>query len=189
MTTRDVLPLDFANPQHRALMFDLAYENRKKILNDHDNDLVMIINYHEGKSRAGKMFGFIAVVDDEPVGCFWVDIDDYDIGRVRGALFNPYKSLWNGAYYMRWVTDYAFNTLKLRKLEAEFTLYRKNDRESATAERLLKRIGFKKVGICRQAILIDGKPNDTILLDYLQEEYNRGLYKKQKKQHARTEST
>jgi hypothetical protein len=169
---RSVEPLDFNNRQHRALIFDLALCNKEHLLNDHDNDIVLIISAYQQRAAIGELKAFIALVDDEPVGCFWVEIDRYGIGRVRGALFPECRDAWNGLYFLKWVVAYSFQVEGLRKLDSEMALYSKHDKESAAAERIMKRIGFKKRAILPASLMINGKPKDTILLDYLKEDYD-----------------
>ncbi len=169
---RDVLPLDFSNRNHRAILFDLAVANQQHLLNDVDNDIPLIIYGYEQRQAAGEVFAFIAVVDDQPAGCFWIEVDRYGIGRLRGALLPEYRDAWNGAFFLRLAVQYAFEGVGIRKLECELALYPKLDRESATAERLLKRIGFNKRAILPESLMIGGRPKDTILLDYLKRDYD-----------------
>jgi len=169
---RSVEALDFSNREHRALIFDLALCNQQHLLNDYDNDIVLIINYYQREADAGFLRAFIALIDNQPAGCFWVEMDRYETGRIRGALFPQYRNAWNGAFFMRFLVDYGFNILELRKLDAELALYSRKDRGSAAAERLLKRIGFKKRAILPEALMIDGSPKDTILLDFLKRDYD-----------------
>jgi len=169
---RGVEPLDFGNREHRALLFDLALANRHHLLNDSDNDIVLIINEYERREKLGELYAFISLVDDTPAGCFWIEIDRYGIGRVRGALLKAFHNPWHGAYFLKLAVSYSFEMLALRKLEVELALYSKRDRDVAAAERLLKRIGFKKRAILPEALMIDGKPKDTILLDFLKRDYD-----------------
>lgn len=172
LTQRAVEPLDFSNREHRALLFDLALENRRHLLNDVDNDIVLIINGYQNRATTGEVDAFIALVDEQPAGCFWIEVDRYGIGRVRGALFSQFQDAWNGSFFLRWLVTHAFEYMGLRKIESELTLYSRHDREAAAAERLLKRIGFKKRAILPESLMIGGKPQNTILLDFLKRDYD-----------------
>jgi len=169
---RTVEPLDFQNRAHRELFFDLAMANQRHLLNDSDNDIILMINTYEQLANVGALQAFIALVDEEPAGCFWIEMDRYGIGRVRGSLLQDYRNAWNGLYFLKWMVRYGFESLDLRKLDAEMALYSKKDKESAAAERILKRIGFSKRAIIPEALMINGQPKDTILLDYLKRDYD-----------------
>lgn len=169
---RSIEPVDFSNRNHRALFFDLALANQHHLLNDYDNDIVLIINGFERRQEIGELSAFIAMVDGLEVGCFWIEIDRYGVGRVRGALFSEYRNAWNGLFFLKMMVMVGFEVLGLRKLDSELGLYPKQDRESAAAERILKRIGFKKRAILPEAMMIGGKPRDTILLDFLKRDYD-----------------
>lgn len=168
---RSVEPLDFTKKAHRALLFDLALENQQHLLNDYDNDIVLIIGGYEYRQSVGELHAFIALVDDQPVGCFWIEVA-YGVGRVRGALFNRFKNVWNGVYFMKWLVRYGFETVGFRKLDHEMMLYSKHDHDSAAKERLLKLLGFTKRAILPEALMVNGKPKDTILLDLLKRDYD-----------------
>jgi hypothetical protein len=153
------------------MVFDLAIENRNHLLNDYDNDIVIIIGGYERLDAAGALHGFVAYDYEQPVGVFWIEVDR-GVGRIRGALFDEFRTLWNAVYFLKRMTVYAFEELNIRKLDAEFPLYSKKDKNYAVAEQILKRIGFKKRAILPENMMIDGKPKDTILLDYLRKDYD-----------------
>lgn len=169
---RSVEPVDFQNKAHRALIFDLALSNKEHLLNDYDNDIVVVIAGLEQRALSGWLHGFVAMVDHKMAGCFWVETDQYETGRVRAGLLPEYRNAWNGLYFLKWIVAYGFEILGLRKLDSEFPLYSKRDKEAAAAEKILKRIGFKKRTILPEALMVDGHPKDTILLDFLRRNYN-----------------
>lgn len=167
---RSVEPLDFNNRSHRALLFDLALANKHHLLNDHDADILLVINEYEQQWNSGYLHAFITLVNDEPVGCVWLEVDRYEIGRVHAA-FGTLRA-WDCLFFLRVLIGFAFESLGTRKLDSEFALYSKKDRQSACYERILKRIGFRKRTILPEALMINGKPKDTILLDYLKRDYD-----------------
>lgn len=168
---RSVFPVDFNNPEHRAIMFDCALANKEHLLNDYERDIILVINGLEEQWLAEYIDGFIAYVDDTPAGCFWVH-KYMGVGRIRGGLFPQFKDTWNAVWFLKWLIKYGFERLELRKIEAELPLYSKHDRDSAAAERILKRIGFKKRTILPESMMIHGQPKDTILLDHLKKDYD-----------------
>lgn len=169
---RSAEPLDFSNTLHRAILFDLASCNQNHLLNDYDNDIILILAAYEQDVAAGRAHAFIVWVDNQPAGCFWLETDHYQTGRVRGALLPEWRHIKNLIYFLKGLVQYGFDSLGLRKLDAEITLYSKHDRGSAATEKVLKRIGFQKVGIIREALVVNGKPKDTVLLDYLKRDYD-----------------
>lgn len=164
-------PVDFSSREHRALLFDLALTNKDYLLNDADNDIVLIIGVYEQRERNGETISFVPVIDGKNAGCFWIEIDRYGIGRIRGALLPEYRNVRNLIVFLRQLVAMGFEA-GLRKLDAELTLYSRHDRQSAAVEKVLKRIGFAKVGIIRESLMIGGKPKDTILLDFLRKDYD-----------------
>ncbi len=170
--TRLVEPLDFYSKEHRSLLFDLAWSDRKHLLNDHDNDVLLIINEYHSQQQNGQLYAFLSLVKDKPVGATWLEVDRYGIGRVHSSLLPEHRNIWNGLYFLRQLVAFSFDQLALRKLDAEFALYKKADKQSAAYERSLKRIGFTKRAILPESLMLNGKPKDTILLDYLKRDYD-----------------
>jgi RimJ/RimL family protein N-acetyltransferase len=172
VSVRSVEPLDFGNRDHRALLFDLAWNDREHLLNDHVNDVILIISEYERQQAAGTLFAFVTLIDGALAGCTWLETDRYGIGRVHGALLPEYKTAWNGCWFMRQLVEFAFETLGLRVLDSEFKMYSKHDKQSAAYERILKRIGFQKRAILPDRLMVNGQPHKTILLDFLKRDYD-----------------
>lgn len=171
--TRTVEPLDFTLREHRALLFDLALSNADHLLNDVDNDILLIIAGYEQRAAIGELAAFIAIVDDEPAGCFWIEIDRYGIGRVRGALLPAHRDIRNFMYFVRLLVGYGFESLELRKLDAELSsTTAKRDRYSITSEKILKKIGFKFTCHLKESLMVNGEPRDTVLMHYLKRDYD-----------------
>lgn len=171
--TRSVEPLDFYNPEHRALLFDLAVSNADHLLNDVDNDIVLIINGYQQRAEIGEIFAFIALDGEEKAGCFWLEVDRYGIGRVRGALLPEHRNLKNFMYFLRGLVRFGFETLELRKLDAELSSTTvKRDRYSIASEKLLKKIGFKFTCHLKESLMVNGEPRDTVLMHYLKRDYD-----------------
>lgn len=168
---REVEPLDFSLKAHRGLLFDLAWNDREHLLNDTDNDPILVIDGYERQEQAGWLHPFVALVDGELAGAVWLETDRYNTGRVHAAFLPEHRTIWNGLFFLRWLVDFSFD-LGLRKLDAEFALYSKHDKQSAAFERTLKHIGFNKRAILPEALMVGGEPKDTILLDYLKRDYD-----------------
>lgn len=169
---RAVRPLDFSSREDRALMFDLACSDQGHLLNDVDNDIVLIINFYQQQAQEGTLHAFAVLVDGIPAGAVWLEVDRYGIGRVHCAMLPEFRTIWNGTFGIRWLLAFAFQGLGLRKVDSEFALYPKQDKQSAAYERILKRIGFQKRAVLPESLMVGGQPRNTLLLDFLKRDYN-----------------
>lgn len=177
MQTVEVLNL--SNRDHAGFMYDLAKVCQKDFLNDHDNDIILLMNEYERALDDGSCKAFLAKVDDAPAGIIWVEIDRYGVGRVRAGLMPEFRRGHTAYRFMRQFIDYCFNRLSLRKLDAELTLWRDQNRSSMAAEKILRRIGFRKQGLIEDAMLIDGKPYDTLLFGLTKKRYEKACPRNQ----------
>lgn len=185
---RSVEVLNIANPEHACFMFDLAHICKDDFLNDADNDIILLMNEYEREIEKGATKAFITRVDGEKTGILWVEMNRYGTGRLRAGMLPKYR---NGLGRYAWLfltefIDYCFLSLKLRKLDAEITLYGRHNRSSRAAEKLLRRFGFRKEGFIQEALMVHGKPKDTILFGLTYRSYREIKNNVEKtKQHAR----
>lgn len=185
---------------HSSFMFELAYVCQDDFLNDYQNDIILLMNHYERAINNGSAVAFLCKKNGENCGIVWVEIDDYECGRIRAGMMPEYRSGFTAYKFLRLFIDYCFNSLKLRKLDAEIVMgekykdgrkmrYRPMSRTTKAAEKLLRRFGFEKEGQPKEALLIDGKPRDTLLLALTRNRY-KGLtdvqrQKQELKQHSK----
>lgn len=172
-TMQTVEVLNLSNRDHAGFMYDLATVCQKDFLNDYDNDVILLMNEYERAIDDGSCKAFLAKVEDQPAGIIWTEIDRYGVGRVRAGLMPEFRRGHIAYSFMRQFIDYCFNVLSLRKLDAELTLWRDRNRSSMAAEKILRRIGFRKQGLIEDALLIGGKPYDTLLFGLTKKRYEK----------------
>lgn len=168
---RTVEKLDINRKEHAEFMYDLGMTCKEDFLNDHQNDMILMMNNYDRAIRNGSVVAFLCKQDTESIGIVWVEKDVYGVGRVRAGLLPEYRQGFTAAHFLKKFVDFCFKTLDLRKLDAEIVLYEKGNRGSRAAESLLRRFGFKKEGLLREALLKDGKPRDTVLLGLTRKRY------------------
>ncbi len=122
------------------------------------------------KRKKGKsyLFGIVLLESDLYIGNVEVGIKD-SISR-RGILgiviFNQmYWAKGHGTEAIELILEYAFTTLNMHSVELE--VFSNNPR----AQRCYEKNGFKKSGIRREALFIDGKYLDSFLMDITKEEW------------------
>lgn len=80
------------------------------------------------------------------------------------------STYWGRGYAqeaMRLAVDYAFDALRLRRIEADI------DPRNQGSCRLVERMGFVREGLLRQRWLVAGEITDTALYGLLQEDWDR----------------
>lgn len=175
--------LDIGKPEHAAFMYDLGMACKEDFLNDSQPDMIYIIHEYEQAIKNGSTVAFLCLKDSEKMGIIWVERDIYDVGRIRAGLMPEHRKGFTAIKVLRLFVDYCFETLKLRKLDAEIELYSKKNRTSQAAEKILRRFGFRKEGLIKEAYLRDGKPKNTLLLGLTKKQYE-GLKNVQKEKQS-----
>jgi hypothetical protein len=168
---RSVEQLDISRKEHAEFMYDLGLICQDDFLDDHQNDMILIMNEYDRAIRGGSVVAFLCKQDGLNAGIVWVEKNLYGVGRVRAGLLPQYRQGFTAAHFLKMFVDFCFKTLNLRKLDAEIVLYGKEKRGSAAAEKLLRRFGFAKEGLIREALLKGGKPRDTVLLGLTRNRY------------------
>jgi RimJ/RimL family protein N-acetyltransferase len=115
-----------------------------------------------------RLFMICLKSNRKPIG--HAGIDDLDFYDKRGEIFfligeKEEQGKGYGLESLRLLLNYAFNKLKLHSLLATVT---PNNKPSL---KMLKKTGFKKVGIRREYNNYNDKYNDEILLDLLDREF------------------
>jgi len=149
-----------------------------------DNDLEVLLGasmdgvstpasaLHRTPGQAAKLLDhMMMIVDletDTPIG--WCALF-YQIPANRHALLGIIigdKSYWGRGYgeeAVRLILDYGFNVLNLNSVE--LGVYAFNRR----AIRCYEKVGFRRIGVLRQARIVAGGAYDTILMDILASEF------------------
>ncbi len=77
---------------------------------------------------------------------------------------------WGKGYMteaMEWLLDYAFEVLKLHRMEAD------TDPDNIPSLALLERFGFAREGLFRDRWRVHGKWHDSVMLGLLEEDYRK----------------
>jgi hypothetical protein len=169
---KTVETLNLLKPEHSMFMHDLAMVCKDDFLNDYDNDIILIINEYERQIKKGQTKAFLVRINGEKAGIIWVEMM-YGVGRLRAGLLPKYRQGVRSYNLLKDFARYCFDSLKLRKLDAELVLPNDSKKTSA-GERLLRHLGFKKEGLLKEALLRNGEPHNTILLGLTRNQY-KGL--------------
>lgn len=178
---RTVEKFNIADPEHSGFMFDLAMVCKEDFLNDRDSDIILVMNEYERRLKNGSVVAFLAKENDEKAGIIWVELGYYGVGRLRAGLMPKFRKGFTALHFFRQFIDFCFENLNVRKLDAEITMgervpgkgkmHYKRSRTALAAEALIRRFGFKKEGQIREALMINGKPRDTLLFGFTRNQY------------------
>ena len=160
---RTVEKFDISQKDHAEFMFDLGMACKDDFLNDHQDDIILMMNEYDRRLRNGSVVAFLCKQGGEKIGILWVEKDIFGVGRIRAGMMPAYRKGFTAAHFLKMFVEFCFKTLDLRKLDAEIEINHEN-RGSRAAEKLLRRFGFRKEGLLKEALLRDGIPRHTILL-------------------------
>ena len=121
------------------------------------------------------VFTIVERASERAVGrCLLFGVNQTDRTAMCG-LFIGEKSLWGkglGSEALGLLLDYAFNLLNLHSVM--LGVYSFNRRAIAS----YRKLGFREIGVRRQARIIAGQAYDVILMDLLAEEFTSPVIKK-----------
>ena len=124
--------------------------------------------WKERRNGNSFVFGIVLVDSDLYIGNVEVNIMDTlsRRGNLGIAIFNPsYWSKGHGTEAIRMILNYSFSTLNLHSVQ--LSAFSNNPR----AQRCYEKNGFKKTGVRREALFIDGKYFDIFLFDITKKEW------------------
>lgn len=154
--------LDIDNPIHADFVYVLAKACKDEFFDDHNNDIILILEGIKRQAQAGFMKAFLARDKGTPVGVLWVEIQPHDAGILQIWILPGYS---DPRYFLEEFLKFCFETLNLRKLKREF------QPEFKEIEGLLRDLGFKKEGYFKNEIVKDGKPVDIVRIGLLKTKY------------------
>jgi hypothetical protein len=164
---RTVEVLDVAKPEHAGFMFDLAMACKDQLLDDYSNDIIVLIEEMGAALAAKQTTAFICKVDATPCAMVWVNHTPRDIGEITAAMMPEFrKGLGAHAYYfLSMFVPYCFDSLNIRKLRALIPIT--NNRP----EKLLRKYGFRKVGLHQEETVKNGIPQTVVELSMTRNQY------------------
>lgn len=162
---RTVERLDVNIPEHAGFVYDLGLVCKDDLLDDYSNDIILVIADSQCRIANGTTQAFLCRVDGQMAGIVWVDLDPKGIGYIHAGLMPEFRKGFTALHFLRLFIGFCFETLSLRKLE--MYLPPRNYR----AEKLVRRLGFKKEGFRKEATLIDGKPQHHVVLALTKNKY------------------
>lgn len=114
--------------------------------------------------KSGKLVG----------NCSLMKIDHVDRKAELGILLGDkdYRKEEYGSEAAALLLDYGFNTMNLHSIYLKMFDYMKENIAS------FKKLGFREVGVLREARFFDGCYCNTIIMDLLNKEFDRSLLKK-----------
>lgn len=122
----------------------------------------------EAARRQDPIFTIVDQVSEKAIGrCLLFGINSVDRSAMLG-IFIGEKSFWHKGYgeeATRLLLDYAFNLLNLHSVMLGVFEFNQN------AVHLYEKIGFRRIGMQREARIIAGKAWGVILMDLLEDEF------------------
>ncbi len=117
------------------------------------------------------IFSIVDLANDQVIGrCVLFAIDQLNRRAMLGIVIGE-KSHWSRGYgqdALRLLLDYGFNLLNLNAISLGVFTF--NER----AIQAYRKVGFREVGLQRQARIIAGRKYDVLLMDILAEEFDAG---------------
>lgn len=123
-----------------------------------------------GKPLKDKTFSIITIKDDKLIGTVGLmDIDNINRSAELGIFIGEeeYRSNGYGSEAIKLILDYGFNYLNLHRIY--LNLLSANER----AHKCYIKCGFKDAGREREAVYLNGKYYDGILMDILKGEFEK----------------
>jgi RimJ/RimL family protein N-acetyltransferase len=113
------------------------------------------------------VFSIVDLESERTVGrCMLTNLDAVNRSAMFGILVGPeYQNQGYGQEATRLLLDYAFNLLNLNSVM--LGTYAFNHRAIAA----YRKVGFREIGVRRQARIIGGKAYDAIFMDILAEDF------------------
>lgn len=123
---------------------------------------------NESALRGDPIFTIVSTATGQAVGrCLLFGLDPVNRSTMFG-IFIGEKSCWKqgyGAEATRLLLDYAFNLLNLHSVMLGVFEF------NHSAIKLYEKIGFKKIGLRREARIIAGKKWGVVFMDILEDEF------------------
>lgn len=135
-----------------------------------------VVSFFLKSIEGGDRYFFLIIAPDgRIVGESVVNEIDWDLRRAnfRIAIYHPAeRGQGIGTWAAEMTRDFAFEELKLHRLELD--VYSFNPR----AERAYLKVGFKREGVLKDAVMDNGKYADDILMAILEDEWReiKGFY-------------
>lgn len=180
--TGERIYLRFFEPTDAEAMLDLNVRNRdffsKYVATRNDDyytletqESIIIRNRSQAEQDSRYSFGIFEKATDKLIGN--IALTEIIRGALQGGFIGYYLDKeYNGRGYMseavKLAVDYAFRELKLHRLEAGVMPH------NIASIRVLEKAGFKKEGIARKNVLINGVWQDHQMLAMLDEDFVQG---------------
>jgi ribosomal-protein-alanine N-acetyltransferase len=126
---------------------------------------------HDVELGSMMKWGVARMSDDTVVGTVTLFHIDLDNGRAELGYALAQES-WGQGYMgeaLRSLVDYTFNTLNLRRLEADV------DPRNGASIRTLERLGFQREGFLRERWHVAGEIQDALFYGLLKREWQNSL--------------
>lgn len=166
----DVVKVDPDNNTHKLIIEEMIRNNSKWFLDDSITTVDQFVSEHLEGIKDYGFVGFIAYIDEIPYGYLFAEFDRYKNAYLT-IVNNPIATKWMHFYTSQKVfkqfIDYLFNTEKANKLICYMFTW--NER----AEKACRYIGFRKEGIAKGQIVLNGKSINQLYLGLTKEDYIR----------------
>ena len=129
-------------------------------------DGVSVVEFYERCRRDGDLLHLVVAsrADDGYLGEAMVALGEHEVGEVGCCLVPGARGRGIALETLRLLTDWAFATLGLRRVQAFVAP------ENVAALRLAERAGFRREGVLRSYWEADGARLDAVVLSRLPED-------------------
>ena len=169
-----VVKFDFSNFEHKSLLF-VAFNFNKKWLRD--DSLHTPDEFYESLKNNvlnGKDELFIYYVCNEPYGYVYLDFDRFNNITIHASTISN-GNIFKSARILKNVVDYCFKKKQANKVKIGTLVYQH------LAEIIAKYVGFKKEGLLKDEITINGKSVSRLILAITKKDY-KNLVQRSKKE-------
>lgn len=155
--------LDLSNDTHRKIAFDIYKKHSKWFVDDSVPDLESLINHVQYLLSTGDI-GFVFYVNDKPYGLIFASFNRYNNASIEASTLGEHN-LFTSYKILKYFIEYLFDVHKVGKIKAQTYVWNHN------AELACKLIGFRKEGILREELFLEGKPVNLLSLSFTKSDY------------------
>lgn len=155
--------LDLTSEKHRNIAYEIYKQHSKWFVDDSVPSLEALISHVQYLLGTGDV-GFIFYVNEQPYGLIFASFDRYNNAIIEASAINDHN-FFTSYKILKYFIEYLFNTVKVNKVKSQILVWNHN------AELMCKAIGFKKEGILKEELQINGKPVNLLQLAFTKSDY------------------
>ena len=158
--------LDLNNQNHREIALEIYKKHSKWFIDDSVDSFERLLLHLDYLINATGDIGFIFFVNDLPYGLIFASFDRYNNAVVEASAINNHNFFISHKIF-KYFIEYLFEIKKVNKIKSQIYVWNSN------AELMCKVMGFKKEGILREELHVNGKPINLLQLAITKSDYVR----------------